>query len=70
MTGLLIFLIVKTHPDITFSTSITSHFAKNLSYQHTKAVKTMFKYLKKTKIWDIIYNGKEDLKILGYLDSN
>ncbi len=73
MTGSLIFSIVETRPDIAFATSVVSRFAKNLSQQHTKAVKTIMRYLKATKTVGIMYGngeGSGDLIIKGYSDSN
>lgn len=69
LTGLLIFLIVKTRPNITFTMLIVSRFAKNLSYFHTKAVKTIFKYLIRNKNRGIGY-GQNILKIKRNLDSD
>lgn len=45
----IIFLIVETRPDIAFTASMASHFAKNLCHQHIKVVRTILKYLKKTR---------------------
>ena len=42
MTGSLIFLMVETRPDIAYTMSLISCFAKNPSHQHTKTVKTIF----------------------------
>lgn len=39
--------MVETRPNIAFATALIAHFAKNPSYQHIKAVKTIFKYLKR-----------------------
>ena len=46
MTGLLMFSMVETRPDITYATSVASCFAKNPSHQHTEAVKIILQYLK------------------------
>lgn len=46
MTGLLIFPMIETRPDIVFATLIVSQFAKNLSHQHTKTIKTILYYIK------------------------
>lgn len=70
MTGSSMFSIVETRPDIAFSTLVASCFAKNSFYQHTEAVKTILKYLKKMKTQGIIYGGEDDFKILGYSDSD
>lgn len=48
MTSLLIFLMVKTRPNIVFSIIIITYFAKNLSYTYIEIVKTIFSYLKKS----------------------
>lgn len=71
MTESLIFLMMETWPDITFITSVVSHFAKNPSCQHTKAVKTIMQYLKAIFIFSIIYGGDErDLIIKYFSDSD
>lgn len=70
MTGSLMLSMVKTRPDIAFSISVASRFAKNPSHQHTGAVKKILKYLKGTKMQGIVYGGEDDLKILGYSDSD
>ncbi len=69
MTGLLIFSMVETQPDIAFATSVVSRFAKNLSCQHTEAVKTIMRYLKATCTLGITYGGEErDLIIKSFSD--
>lgn len=70
MTGSLMFSMVETRPDIALSTSVASRFAKNPSHQHTEAVKTILKYLKGTRMQGIVYGGEDELKILGYSDSD
>lgn len=61
MTGFLTFSMVETRPDIAFSTSVASRFAKNPSHQHTEAVKTILKYLKGMRTRGIVYGGEDDL---------
>lgn len=63
MIRLIIFSIIKTRPDIIFAISLVSRFAKNQSHQYTKAVITIFKYLKCLKSQEINYSRKEELKI-------
>lgn len=72
MIGSLVFSMINTRPDIVFVTSVMSHFAKNLSHKHTKAVKTIIQYLKAPRLVGIIYGGEEgrDLKIKNYSDFN
>lgn len=70
MTGSLMFLMVKTRPDIAFSTSVASRFSKNLSHQHTEAVKIILRYLKGSRERGITYGGEESLILEGYFDSD
>lgn len=70
MTGSLMFSMVETRPDIMFSTSVESRFAKNPSRQHTEAVKTFFRYLKGSRDRGIMYGGQDTLFIEGYPDSD
>ena len=60
MTGSIMFSMVETRPDIAFATSLVSRFAKNPSHQHTKAVKTILKYLKGSKHRGITYGGMKN----------
>lgn len=64
------FSMVETRPDIAFSTSLESRFAKNPSRQHTEAIKTIFRYLKVSRDRGITYGGQETLFIEGYSDSD
>lgn len=58
MTSSIIFSMVKIRPNIAYATSMISHFAKNLSYLYSKAVKTIFYYLKATRDVEIMYGGE------------
>lgn len=63
--------MVKAHPDITFAISVVSRFAKNLSHQYTKAVKTIMQYLKATHTLDIAYGrDQRDLIIKNFPNSD
>lgn len=72
MTSSIIFLMVETRLDIAYATLVVSRFAKNLSYYHSKAVKTIFCYFKAIKDVGIIYRREqgEDLIIKRYLNSD
>lgn len=67
MTGSLMFSIVKTRPNIVFATSVASCFSKNLSQQYTKAVKTILRYLKRSKNYSITYGGKKTWSLIAIL---
>lgn len=60
--------MVEKRPDIMFTTSITSYFAKNLEHQHTKAVKIILQYLKGLKEHKITYNSQSELLVKEYSD--
>lgn len=45
----LIFLIIKTRLNIILAIAFVKHFLKNVFYQYTKAIKTIFKSLKEFK---------------------
>lgn len=70
MFGSIIFLMVKTRPDITFATSIVSRFAKNPGHQHIEVVKTILQYHKSLRDHNITYNGQDEIFIDEYSDSN
>ena len=70
MTESIIFSMIETRPDIIFTTLLVSRFAKNLSYQYIKAIKTIMKYFKSPKNQRITYSEKEELKIKSYSDSD
>ncbi len=72
MTGLLIFSMVETRPDIAFAMSVVNCFANNLFRQHKEAMKTIMPYLKATRRLGIIYGREDggDLIIKGYSDSD
>lgn len=70
MTGSLVFSMVETRPDIAFSTSVVSRFAKNPSRQHTEVLKTILRYLKGSRNRGITYGGQDKLLIERYSDSD
>lgn len=64
--------MVETRPNITFATFVVSRFAKNLAHKYSKAVKSIFWYLKAIKEIEITYNSKQtgDFIIKRYSNSN
>lgn len=55
MIRFIIFSMVETRPNIAYATLVMSHFIKNPSHLPSKAVKTIFCYLKAIKDLEIIY---------------
>lgn len=55
ITDYILFSMIKTRSNITYTMSIVSCFAKNLLHLHNKVVKTIFCYLKVIKDVEITY---------------
>ena len=59
--------MICTGPDVTYSLGIVSRYQSNLGENHRKVVKTILKYLKNTKDQWLAYD-ETDLKIMGFTD--
>ena len=59
-----------TRPDICFSVGFLARFMQNPNEQLLKAVKGVFKYLKGTKDYSIVYKGSKKPELIGYSDSD
>lgn len=70
MTRSIIFFMVETRLEIAYVTLLVSRFVKNSSHQHTKTVKIILKYLKRSMNRRITYGGEVKLNFEGYSDSN
>ncbi len=70
MTESLMFSMVETWPDIAFATPVSSRYSKNLSHQHTEVVKTILRYMKKSKQRGITYGGHKKRLVEWYSDSD
>lgn len=66
ITRLLIFLIVKTRPNINFFIAIITCFAMNASHLYFKVIKTILQYLKEFINWGITYSEKKKLIVEEY----
>ena len=67
--GSIIYAMLCTRPDVAYALSVTTRFQTNPSEPHWVAVKTILKYLRRTKELFLIYR-RDDLKVRGYTDSN
>ncbi|CAL8089811.1 unnamed protein product [Prunus armeniaca] len=68
--GSLMYAMLCTRPDINYAVSITSRYQSNIGSEHWSAVKTMLKYLRRTKDMFQVYGGNPELLVEGYTDSN
>ncbi|XP_068319799.1 secreted RxLR effector protein 161-like [Pyrus communis] len=68
--GSLMYVMICTRPDIAYVVSITSRYQSNLRLEHWAAVKTILKYLKRTKDMFLIYGGATELRVEAYTNAN
>ncbi len=67
--GSLMYAMLGTRPDIAFAVSVVSRYSSNPNESHWKAVKRIFRYLKQTVNYQLVFRG--DLKPLtGYTDAD
>ncbi|KAM2549652.1 hypothetical protein TB1_013993 [Malus domestica] len=68
--GSLMYAMICTRPDIAYAVSITSRYQSNPGSEHWTAVKTVLKYLRRTKDMFLVYGGASELQVEGYTDAD
>ena len=68
--GSLLYLSNWTRPDITFAVNNVAKFMKRPSRDHWTAVKRIFRYLKGTVDYGIVYNPDSNSSLVGYSDAD
>ena len=68
--GALLYLATRTRPDISFAVSNVSKFCSNPTTQHWQAVKRIFRYLKGTINFGILFEKENITKCVGYSDAD
>ena len=68
--GSIMYVMICTHPDVSYALSMTSRFQSNPGEGHWTAVKNILKYLKRTKDSFLIYGGDEELVVRGYTEAS
>ena len=66
---MLMYTMLCTRPDICYAIEIISHYQSNPGLEHWNAVKDILKYLNRTKIYMLVYYGKE-LTPIRYTNSD
>ena len=66
--SLLIWLQVATHPDLSYTVNLLSHFAHNPRQAHWNTLKHALSYVKGTLDYGIIYFHNSSLCPFGYVD--
>ncbi|KAK2972394.1 hypothetical protein RJ640_010831 [Escallonia rubra] len=67
--GAIMYTMTCTRPDVAYALGVTSRYQADPGEEHWKVVKTILKYLRRTKDQFLIY-GDSDLKIEGYTDAS
>ena len=67
--GSLMYAILCTRPDIAYAVSVTSMYQSNPGLEHWVAVKSILKYLRRTKDLILTY-GESNLQIDGFTNSD
>ena len=68
--GSLMYAMICTRPNIAYAVSITSRYQSNPGSEHWAAVKTVLKYLRKTKDMFLVYGGATKLRVEAYTDAD
>ena len=67
--GAIMYTMTCTRPDVAYALGVTSRYQANPGEEHWKVVKTILKYLRRTKDQFRIY-GDSKLKLKGYIDAS
>jgi hypothetical protein len=68
--GQLLYIARGTRPDLAASVGILAQFVKHPSIAHWEAMKHVFAYLQRTKMYGLVLGGTEEKKLTGYSDSD
>ena len=69
VVGSLMYAMLCTRPNICYAVGIVSRYQSNPEMGHWIAVKQIFKYLRRTRDYMLVYSGG-DLNPIGYTDSD
>ena len=67
--GNLMYVMLYTRQDICYAMGIVGRYQSNPGLDHWTAVKNIFKYLRRTRDYKLVYEAK-DLIFMGYTDLN
>jgi hypothetical protein len=68
--GSLLYLMIDTHPDISYAVTHLSQFTTNPSEDHYKAVLHICRYLAGTQDYKLVYGKAADKGLMAYTDSD
>ena len=68
--GSIMYAMVCTRPDVSYALSATSRYQANPGESHWTTVKSILKYLRRTKDMFLVYGGEDELVVKGYTDAS
>ena len=68
--GSIMYAMLCTRPDVAYALGVTSRYQSDPGESHWTAVKSILKYLRRTKDLFLVYGGESELKIEGHTDSS
>jgi hypothetical protein len=68
--GSIMYAMICTRPDVSYALSVTSRYQADPGESHWAAVKTILKYLRRTKDMFLVYGGDDELSVKGYTDAS
>ena len=68
--GSIMYAMICTHLDVSYALSVASKYQSNPCKSHYTLVKTILKYMRRTKAVFLIYGGEEELVVNGYTDAS
>ena len=68
--GSIMYAMIYTRPDVSYALSVTSRYQADPGETHWTAVKTILKYLRRTKDMFLVYGGEDELSVRGYTDAS
>jgi len=68
--GSIMYAVMCTRPDVSYALSVASRYQADPGESHWTLVKTILKYLRRTKEKFLIYGGQEELVVNGYTDAS
>jgi hypothetical protein len=68
--GSIMYAMLCTRPDVSFALSVTSRYQSDFGEAHWTIVKSILKYLRRTKDMFLIFGGEDELLVKGYTNAS
>lgn len=70
VVGSIMYAMICTRPDVSYALSVTSRYHADPGETHWTTVKTILKYLRRTKDMFLVYGGEDELSVRCYTDAS